>query len=136
MKKIKHVAPKQIFDPCYLKGGEIEKGAKKNGWHKNFKEKKAFMFTWEYCAQCDTMYVRCPMCGNNCCNAGFGKIKGLFESAHFGDDSKKVIDCPVCNLAYAYQHLAWKHKDHPDVSKKAKKEAKKKMDEGWSKIFG
>ena len=136
MKKFKPFVHKQTYDPAFLKNGERHKGAKKNGWLKQWKEEKVFMFTWEYCAQCDTMYVKCPMCGNNCCNAGFGRIKGLFEPVHFAEKSKKAIECPVCNLAYAYQHLAWKHKDHPEVSKKTKKEAKKKLDEGWDKIFG
>ena len=134
MKKKKPFIHKQTYDPVYLKNGERHKGAKKNGWLKHWHEEKVFKFTWEYCAQCDTMYVRCPMCGNNCCNAGFGKVKSLFEPAPFGDD--KAIDCPVCNLAYEYQRVAWKHKEYTDVSKKAKKEAKKKLDEGWSKIFG
>jgi hypothetical protein len=50
-------------------------------------------FKWGWCEVCDTTFVYCPKCGNNCCNAGFGQVDG------------KV--CDVCNLAYQYQHLAW-----------------------------
>jgi hypothetical protein len=131
-KKFKPYIAKQVYDPDYLKGGDWSVAASKRA--KKPVEKKAFLFTWEYCAQCDTMMVRCPMCGNNCCNAGFGKIKGLFEPTHFGD--KKSISCPVCNLAYQFQHLGWKHKDYPKATRKVKAEAKRKNKEYWEKNFG
>lgn len=123
MKKRKPFIHKQVYDPVYLKGGEREKGAKKNGWLKRWKEEKVFKFTWDYCEHCDVMFVRCPACGNNCCNAGFGKIKSLFEPAAFNDE--KATMCPVCNLAYAYQELAWKTKTAPKPTAKQVKAGKR-----------
>lgn len=136
MEKKKPFIHKQTYDPSYLKNGERHNGAKKHGWLEHWKEEKVFLFTWEYCGHCETMFVKCPMCGNNCCNAGFGKVKSLFEPASFGDE--KATMCPVCNLAYAYQQLAQKHKDHPEISKKEKKKIKKNDSEGkmMERIFG
>ena len=133
MKKKKPFIHKQVYDPVFLRHGETHKGAKENGWLKDWREKKVFKFTWEYCAQCDTMYVRCPMCGNNSCNAGFGKVKSMYEPAWFGDPKAK--DCPVCNLAYQYQDLAWKHKDHPEISKKEKKKKREKQSSAEDKLM-
>lgn len=126
---------KQIYDPVYLKGGEREEGAKKNGWHKDWREKKVFKFTWEYCATCRCMFVRCPMCGNNCCNAGFGTVTKDLKPAHFSE--KRTRDCPVCNLAYQFQHLAWETKRAPKVpSKKECKRIETEEDRALKKIFG
>jgi hypothetical protein len=127
MRKFKYKPFKQIFDPTYMKGGEQEIGSKKNGWHKDWKEKRVFMFTWDYCGLCQCMFVRCPCCGNNCCNAGFGSVTKDLKPARHGE--KDSEDCPICNLAYAYQHLAWKTKEAPKPTKeqiKKGKEEKKK----------
>ena len=43
-------------------------------------------FKIEECGYCD-WFVRCPRCGNNSCNGGYG------------EDGK----CPICPLAYAVQ---------------------------------
>ena len=56
-------------------------------------------FEWGYCELCKSSFVYCPKCGNNCCNAGYGKIDGK--------------QCDVCELAYQYQHLAWGTKTAP-----------------------
>jgi hypothetical protein len=56
-------------------------------------------FQWGWCDLCDTSFVYCPKCGNNCCNAGYGKIDGE--------------TCDICELAYQYQHLAWETKTSP-----------------------
>lgn len=125
---------KQIFDPTYLKGGEREQGSKKHGWHKDWKEEKVFMFTWKYCAWCDVMMVICPMCGNNCCNAGFGHVDKNFQPANFNEPNSKK--CPVCNLAYQFQHLAWKTKSEPSKpSKRECRRLRKEMDEAMEKCF-
>jgi hypothetical protein len=50
-------------------------------------------FTWIFCKTCKTAAVICPKCGNNCCNAGYGKVDGVI--------------CDVCPLAYQYQDLAY-----------------------------
>jgi hypothetical protein len=136
MKKFKHPIPKQIYDPYFLKTGGRRKAAKKNGWLEHWEEEKVFMFTWEYCSHCEKMFVRCPACGNNCCNAGFGKVKSLFEPAEIGD--KKATTCPVCKLAYMYQDLAWKNNDVPAVTKKEKNKKVKENaeDKLLKKIFG
>lgn len=41
----------------------------------------------EYCSTCGFTFVRCPRCGNNSCNAGYG------------EDGK----CPICPKAYDLQ---------------------------------
>ena len=81
---------KQIFD---------------DSWKKyNLPPKKVFKFTWEYCSLCDAMFVRCPKCGNNCCNATFGRVtKTGLPTKKWGKGTK---ECDVCNLAYMYQSLA------------------------------
>jgi len=43
----------------------------------------------EYCPTCGATFVRCPRCGNNSCNAGYG------------EDGK----CPVCPKAYEFQRF-------------------------------
>jgi hypothetical protein len=120
---------KQIFDPTYLKGGKRHQGAKKNGWLKDWKEKKVFMFTWDYCGTCECMFVRCPMCGNNCCNAGFGSVTKDFKP---DPTHKEWGNCPVCNLAYQFQHLAWETKAEPKPTKaqiaQGKKDSAKELD--------
>jgi len=52
----------------------------------------------EYCGLCDGFFVRCPRCGNNCCNAGSG------EEA---DGSQ----CTMCMKAYELQDILNKHSD-------------------------
>ena len=91
---------KQIFDDTYLKPSY------------KFDEKKVFKFTWDYCELCDNMFVRCPKCGNNCCNGGFGKVTKNKELPTNKWDST-TTDCNVCNLAYMYQELAYKMKCVP-----------------------
>lgn len=113
---------KQIFDEDFLKGGTAEAGAKKYG--EKFKEKKVFKFTWEYCGLCKTMFVRCPKCGNNCCNAGFGEVT-LDGKPVTSRKLQKHKQCDVCNLAYQYQDLAWKTKKAPTPTKKQLKEGKR-----------
>ena len=96
---------KPIYDPKYLNGV----GA--------CKPMKVFKFTWDWCPLCQTMFVRCPKCGNNCCNASFGAWTAEDKPSIAGCKDAKVV-CDVCNLAYQYQDLAWKHKDHPKPTKK------------------
>jgi hypothetical protein len=94
---------KQVFDEAFLKG----KG--------KCKSQKVFKFTWGYCETCDCMFVRCPKCGNNCCNAGFGRVTmtGL-PTNKYGKGTKP---CDVCNLAYMYQELADKTNSTPKHEK-------------------
>lgn len=47
----------------------------------------------EYCNTCLTNFIRCGYCGNNCCNAGTGKLE---------DGSK----CG-CEEAYKIQEEMW-----------------------------
>ena len=51
-------------------------------------------FTWGWCKTCNCAFVKCPRCGNNCCNAGYGKLPN-------GDV------CDTCELTYQYQDLAF-----------------------------
>jgi hypothetical protein len=124
---------KQIYDPAYLTGGELEVACKKHGTHDQWKEKKVFKFTWEYCGTCRGMFVRCPMCGNNCCNATFGKVTEDFQPTDWREDAK---DCPVCNLAYQFQHLAYETKKAPKKpSKKVCQRIEKEADAALNAIF-
>lgn len=50
-------------------------------------------YHWEYCPLCDAYFVRCPLCGNNCCNAMYGTVVGK--------------PCPECPATYAYQAAHW-----------------------------
>jgi hypothetical protein len=56
-------------------------------------------FEWEWCPVCEAWYILCPKCGNNTCNGTCGEIDGEM--------------CDVCELAYQYQSLAYKHDDVP-----------------------
>lgn len=124
---------KQIFDTEFLGGSKYAKNVVKSG--AKFVEKKVFKFTWDYCSTCRTMFVRCPKCGNNCCNAGFGEVtkKGL-PKENLGD---KGVTCDVCNLAYQFQDLAWKTKESPpEPTKKEKAKLVSAEDKLLKKIFG
>jgi hypothetical protein len=112
---------KQIFDDRFLKP------------QYKWKEKKVFKFTWEYCGDCEAMFVRCPKCGNNCCNGGFGTVtkdKGLPTDRW--DNTTK--DCDVCNLAYEYQRLAREAKLVPPVNKKEKQRVDGETKKFWKNL--
>jgi len=55
--------------------------------------KKEYEFTYGWCDMCGCVFVRCPKCGNNSCNAGYGIVDGE--------------KCDVCPLAYQYQKMFW-----------------------------
>jgi len=44
-------------------------------------------FKVEWCESCGGIFVRCPKCGNNSCNGGYGR-----------DEDDK--ECDVCPIAY------------------------------------
>lgn len=64
-----------------------------------------YSFEWHWCEQCETAYVRCPVCGNNCCNAGYGEVGACKNK----EDSYSEKQCRVCALAYEYQDVGWKY---------------------------
>jgi len=33
--------------------------------------------TWDWCEMCEKAFIRCPKCGNNSCNGGYGEIDGI-----------------------------------------------------------
>ena len=49
-------------------------------------------FTVEWCDMCGH-HIRCPGCGNNSCNGGYGEVDGKM--------------CIICPLAYQYQSDMW-----------------------------
>ena len=51
-------------------------------------------FTFGWCELCQAVFVRCPKCGNNTCNAGKGPLPG-----------KDGPPCDVCMLAHQYDKL-------------------------------
>lgn len=46
-------------------------------------------FSVEWCSICESDFVRCPLCGNNSCNGGYGEV-----------DKK---ECPMCEYVYDFQ---------------------------------
>jgi hypothetical protein len=52
-------------------------------------------FAVEWCETCGAIFVKCPRCGNNSCNGGYG------------EDGK----CPVCPLAYELMFAIEKNVD-------------------------
>jgi len=56
-------------------------------------------FTLEWCETCKVFFVKCPKCGNNCCNGGYGP--SLFDDV----PKKEVGTCDICPLSYQYQEL-------------------------------
>ena len=61
-------------------------------------------FKWKYCELCEKMYVECPKCGNNTCNACYGTdIMGN--------------ECDVCELAYQFEEIAYKAGLVPKIPK-------------------
>ena len=81
---------------------------------------KVFKFTWEYCKLCRVMFVRCPVCGNNCCNATFGMVNKFMRPVNY--NRRGARPCPVCNLVYEYQDLAWKTNTAPKPTKEQLKQ--------------
>lgn len=49
------------------------------------------VFKMYWCDLCRCHFVRCPKCGNNSCNGGYGL------------DGK----CDICPLAYQYQEIIY-----------------------------
>ena len=49
--------------------------------------KKRWNRQWRWCQLCKCYYIKCPICGNNCCN-GMAGAKG----------------CPNCNCDEAYEY--------------------------------
>lgn len=104
---------KQIFDEPLLKGiGKCP-------------PQKVFKFTWDWCGLCEGMFVRCPKCGNNCCNGGFGRVTmtGL-PTNKWGKGTKP---CDVCNLAYMYQELADKTNTTPTPKHESTTKTRKRL---------
>jgi hypothetical protein len=54
---------------------------------------QSFDFKVEYCELCG-WFIRCPRCGNNSCNAGYGD-----------DPDTEDGKCPVCPVAYDLQKI-------------------------------
>ena len=50
-------------------------------------------FKIKYCELCESIYVECPKCGNNCCNGGSGEVDGE--------------QCDFCKWSYEFQDLVW-----------------------------
>ena len=73
--------------------------------------KAKFNFQWEWCSDCDAWFIRCPKCGNNCCNGGWGNVDGE--------------DCDVCSLSYSYQSLAEETNKQPQYVPSDKEQAKR-----------
>ncbi len=76
--------------------------------------KSEMQFKVEWCSLCEVYFVRCPKCGNNCCNGGYGKIGGLVAPDTWASDGK---DCDICPLAYQYQDALSAESVDPYVKK-------------------
>lgn len=53
---------------------------------------------WDWCSMCGP-HIKCPKCGNNCCNGSYGYITGRKPYPSNPDD----VVCDVCPSAYDYQ---------------------------------
>jgi hypothetical protein len=93
-------------------------------------------YKWDWCGTCRCAFVRCPNCGNNCCNAMVGKFRKDGSKPDNTDDWKDLVDCPICDIAYDIQHFAYRiganptRSDFPNAD-----EIERKSDECWSKSF-
>jgi len=65
-------------------------------------------FEVKYCDMCQGYMVICPKCGNNCCNAGYGKMDENGNPVKWQLHEDGMESCDVCHLAYQYQDLYWK----------------------------
>lgn len=76
-------------------------------------KKLEYKFEWEYCSTCRGYMIRCPKCGNNCCNGGYGRMIDGKPIKWNEPNQENAEHCDVCPLAYQYQELGWKHKENP-----------------------
>lgn len=53
-------------------------------------------WVWGWCSLCETNYVECPRCGNNCCNGE----RLTWEERRGRDD---LIKCAKCKEAHDWQ---------------------------------
>jgi len=79
---------------------------------------KQRLFLWEWCEFCGHAYIECPECGNNGCNATWGK------------DGK----CDVCSLSNQYSHLAFITNNYPKKQSDIKKFNEKIIEERYARI--
>ena len=65
-------------------------------------------FEWQLCTHCGAYMIRCPKCGNNCCNGGYGTVDG--------------VECDICPLAYQFQGFAYEYNLEPQLTEQDKLE--------------
>lgn len=58
-------------------------------------------FKWKWCNECEAMAVVCPNCGKLVCS-----------DLH----DEKNEKCIVCDLAFQYMKLSFKHKEIPETT--------------------
>jgi hypothetical protein len=73
-------------------------------------------YTWDWCGLCRCAFVRCPKCGNNCCNAGYGWLRPNGSRPQQGDDYYDLVPCTVCKTAYDIQEFAYRTGTEPPRS--------------------
>ena len=73
-------------------------------------------YKWDWCGLCRKAFVRCPHCGNNCCNAGYGWLRPDGTKPQRGDDIKDLVQCTVCKTAYDIQEFAYRRGKEPQRS--------------------
>jgi len=59
-------------------------------------------FAVERCEFCG-WFVKCPKCGNNCCNGGFGNMDKDGNPLPWNTQDKDAQPCDMCPTAYAVQ---------------------------------
>lgn len=70
-------------------------------------------YKWDWCGLCRCAFVRCPHCGNNCCNAGYGWLRPDGSKPQRGDDVQDLTQCTVCKTAYDIQEFAYRTGTEP-----------------------
>ena len=73
-------------------------------------------YKWEWCGTCKGPFVRCPHCGNNCCNAVIGRFRKDGTKPTRDDKWEDLVDCTVCASAYDIQHFAYRTGTEPKRS--------------------
>jgi hypothetical protein len=73
-------------------------------------------YKWDWCGLCRCAFVRCPHCGNNCCNAGHGWLRPDGTKPQNGDRIEDLVQCTICKTAYDIQELAYRLGKEPSRS--------------------
>lgn len=91
-------------------------------------------YKWDWCGVLKCAFVRCPHCGNNCCNAVYGRL--LDGEPTYDWDNPDTIICPTCPIAYDIQEFAYRLGKEPPRSSFPNADAvEERHDDLWNESF-